>query len=636
MTKYKLVYILIAERIFKMKSCRLVKSIAAVFTATAMCASFSVSAYSEFEEITQEAISSKITSRLLYELEAVSSVSPQGENVESSNTVPVLIWCSDDINYNTIEAQVASMQPYTSYDYFESDDEIWLNNDSVYSDEYFETSDFSIDAETLALSNQIQASIEEERALARAMYSDMNGKFAEEHLQDYDIVYVSQYSPVVIAELDYEGVTDLAATSDTEFLDYYYTSSDDEMEVSIPVIRANTVQNNYGFTGSGIKIGQVEADVPDVTSAQLAPIASRIHIYPDNSAPSPHATMVASIMVGQQTASYPKGVAPGATLYCASKTNAGGYIQAIEWLLSSGVNVINASTKLSYNNVYDNENTYDSTAKWIDHIAINHSVHFVKSAGNSGASGVTSGGMAYNAITVGNIDDKNTLTLQDDTLRSTSSYSTSTLYAYKPDLCAPGTNINTSIGSDSGTSLAAPHVAATIALLCQQKPALKTQQDVVKAVLTASVNPNSPHKYRPTQNGYRQYGAGLLDSYRACWITANTRYYSSSMTSSQTSKTFNMNVTSSDTLMRVSLAFLQYNKFSSSTHTSLPTVNATPNLNLYIYSPSGKLVASSTTANNNVEIAEFVPTEYGTYSIKVTNASSSSNTGTIYFGLSWL
>lgn len=227
-----------------MKSCKFAKSVAAVFTATAICTSFSVSAYSEFEKMTQEAIPSKVTSRLLYELEAVSGVSPQGENVESFNTVPVLIWCSDDINYNAIEAQVASMQPYTSYDYFESDDEIWLNNDSVYSDDYFETSDFSIDAETVAISNQIQASIEEERALARTMYSDLNGKFADEYLQDYNIVYVSQYSPVVIAELDYEGVTDLAAISDTEFLDYYESDCVDEMDVSIPVVRANTVQNN--------------------------------------------------------------------------------------------------------------------------------------------------------------------------------------------------------------------------------------------------------------------------------------------------------------------------------------------------------------------------------------------------------
>lgn len=620
-----------------MKSCRLVKSIAAVFTATAMCTAFSVSAYPEFEEITQEAISSKVTSRLLYELEAVSSVSPQGENAESSNTVPVLIWCSDDINYNAIEAQVAPMQPYTSYDYFESDDEIWLNNDSVYSDEYFETSDFSIDAETLALSNQIQASIEEERALARAMYSDMNGKFVEEHLQNYDIVYVSQYSPVVIAELDYEGVTDLAATSDTEFLDYFDDSCEDDMDISIPVVRANTVQNNYNYTGSGIKIGQVETGVPDITSAQLNSISSRIYRKSTSlSYVKPHATRVSSIMVGQQTSSLPKGVAPGATLYCVALDDVS-YMEAIEWLLSQGVNVINASCSFGG----DAYNTYGSTSKWLDHIAINHSVHFVKASGNDGSLGVTSGGMAYNAITVGNINDNNTNLLTDDLLSNSSSYSTSSSYAYKPDLCAPGTDIDTSVISSSinersGTSFAAPHVAATIALLCQQKPALKTQQDVVKAILTASVNPNSPHKYLTAQSGYRQYGAGLLDSYRACWITANTRYYSSSMTSSQTSKTFNMNVTSSDTLMRVSLAFLQYNKFSSSTHTSSPTVNATPNLNLYIYSPSGKLVASSTTANNNVEIAEFVPTEYGTYSIKVTNASSSSNTGTIYFGLSWL
>ena len=108
------------------------------------------------------------------------------------------------------------------------------------------------------------------------------------------------------------------------------------------------------------------------------------------------------------------------------------------------------------------------------------------------------------------------------------------------------------------------------------------------------------------------------------------------MTSSQVSKSFSMNVTSSDTLMRISLAFLKNNRMSTSDHTVLPTQYTLPNLNLEIYSPSGVLVTSSTTTKNNVEIAEFTPTEYGTYTIKVVNASPSSNTGTIYFGLAWL
>lgn len=96
-----------------------------------------------------------------------------------------------------------------------------------------------------------------------------------------------------------------------------------------------------------------------------------------------------------------------------------------------------------------------------------------------------------------------------------------------------------------------------------------------------------------------------------------------------------MNVTSSDTLMRISLSFLKYNKMSTTNHTILPVDKVLPSLDLKIYSPTGKLVASSNTTNN-VDIAEFVPTEYGTYTITVVNTSPNSDTGTIYFGLSWL
>lgn len=610
---------------------RILSSLLSCVAASVLCFTSTVITFPNVVAASNE-VNVKITSSLLEKYRDLDSTDAKGDLSDNTNSeLPVLIWCSNDVDYDKIykESNLASLYFSTS-----SEDSMWLSNDK---------NDVANFDDTTAEIKRYQAAIEAERKLSEQHYSELNIEYADKYLSSEDVIYVSKYSPVILANLTYEEVKDLAKSPDTDIIDCYDSTCEAEMNVSIPVMRANEVQSyfgTYGFTGSGIKIGQAEPSVPDVTSAQLSSISSRIYrnstTYIDN-----HATMVASIMVGQATSSLPAGVAPGATLYSASTSAAGGWMQAIEWLLSQGVNVINASMAFGG----DGYNNYGTTAQWVDHIAINHSVHFVKSAGNSGSTGVTSGGMSYNGFAIGNIDDKNTTSLSDDILRSTSSYSTSSssTAAFKPDLCAPGTNITTSVGSNSGTSFAAPHTAATIALLCQEKPQLLTLQDAVKAILTASVNPNSPYKYcpssrvtSPTGNCYTQFGAGLLDSYRATWITMNTRYNESSLSSSQTSKTFYMNVTSSDTHMRVSLAYLKYNSITSSSHTSNPSIQYTmPNLNLYIYDPSGNLVASSTTTNN-VEIAEFVPKTYGTYSIKVEKASSPSTSATTYFGISWL
>ena len=41
------------------------------------------------------------------------------------------------------------------------------------------------------------------------------------------------------------------------------------------------------------------------------------------------------------------------------------------------------------------------------------------------------------------------------------------------------------------------------------------------------------------------------------------------------------------------------------------------NLDLQIYNPSGILIYSSTTTNNNVEIVDFIPPSSGVYKIRV-------------------
>lgn len=63
------------------------------------------------------------------------------------------------------------------------------------------------------------------------------------------------------------------------------------------------------------------------------------------------------------------------------------------------------------------------------------------------------------------------------------------------------------------------------------------------------------------------------------------------------------------------------------------TTSSVPILNIQVKDPSGKVVGSSTTANNNVEIVDFVPATTGKYSVVVTRADNLSET--VYYGLAW-
>lgn len=299
----------------KEKRRKLLSSIVSFTVASTLFITSSASAYSDISSGNPFDSNEKITPLLLEKFGVSANSSVQSVDTTTNDALPVLIWCSDDIDYSVIEAEV----PFKSsadkmFDLSNDSAEIWLNNDTTYSEDILDYLEDNSEK-----SNFIQSSIETERELSKEMYTEINNKFVEEYLSDDDVVYISQYSPVIIADLTYSEVAELAESYDTQLLDYYECECEEEMDVSIPVIRANEVQTCFGisgYTGTGIKIGQAESGIPDKTNAQLSPIASRIYTNTSSSTyVTSHATMVASIMVGQKNSSLPAGVAPGATLY---------------------------------------------------------------------------------------------------------------------------------------------------------------------------------------------------------------------------------------------------------------------------------------------------------------------------------
>lgn len=481
------------------------------------------------------------------------------------------------------------------------------------------------------LLEDFQKYIQIKRETSRLIYNDHNIEIAKKLFSEGDIIYISEYSPVILACLNSNSIESLSKEDDVNYIDIYYREEHEiEMSTANAVTRASLVYNSYGYGGYGVKIGVLEDSITNGSFPGIN-IASQNGTVANYQKAVDHANSVVAIITS---------IAPDATYYIADHSVMSDF-QAIEWLLNQGVNIINASKYMGN----DGNSQYGSVSMWIDHIAYNHDVHFVTSSGNAESAGVTSGGMAYNAVTVGAIDDRRTISYLDDDIAPYSSFYFDTILdthlANKPDICAPGGledegfELNTGFEpSTYGTSYAAPQVTGAIALLCQGNPTLTIRQDAVKAILTCSVNFSSPLAFVPSNYDYKFFGAGLLDTCGAVWVAENTRYIASSIGSNTATKAHSFYVSSSDDRIRLSLAFLRNSTINANNHPGVtPNVSDLSNLNIAVYPPNSSTpIAVSNSSYNNVEIVDFEPTVAGTYTVVVTNTSASATT---YYGLAW-
>ncbi len=468
-------------------------------------------------------------------------------------------------------------------------------------------------------------------------------------------VYVSIYAPVISVELTKSEVQQMAKCKQ---VDTIYYAPNVEITTVDPVedptgansgtegitlnqaferIRANRTRDEKGYTGTGIKIGQFEPGLPDTSASHLRNSSIQTTATFSYAGKTNHATRVAGIMVSTGNV---RGIVPDAQLYSISTEPDAK--RSVEWLLGAeggpSVHVINMSAGLLLNGIYA------ADCKWFDHIALNHSVHFVVSAGNEGKTKddpdaseyVTSPAMAANVITVGAVNQ--TYSARADF----SSYlEASSTVLNKPDICAPGEYLYLFDGFDSGTSYAAPMVTAIVAQMIQARPALATTQDTVKAILTAAIH-DGTLRYTPSNyqtDGYGQCGAGLVDALSAVNVARYQNYTLNKYIpkGTETGNYFEVKkftVASSATLIRVSLAWLKNNRISGDHHENgTPTDEVLADIDMQVFDPNGNRVGSSTSSRGNVEIVEFVPTMAGEYTIKL--CVYSRNGEKFYYGLAW-
>ncbi len=277
------------------------------------------------------------------------------------------------------------------------------------------------------------------------------------------------------------------------------------LDVSVPLLGVPKVWAT-GFKGKGITIAVVDtgADVnhPDLAGRVAATQDFTGEGFADGHG---HGTHVCSIAAGSGAASQGKyvGVAPEATLIAARVLRSDGsgmtsdVMAGVEWAVDQKAQVINLSLGSSGSCDGNDALSAACDAAWERGVVV------CVAAGNEGpdAGTVGSPGCARKVLTVGATDDR-------DAIASFSSCGPTLDGRQKPDICFPGVSIvaarasGTSMGhvvdqyytEASGTSMATPHAAGSVALILQSKPQLTPDQIkgmLVQAAKNLGLDPNT-------------------------------------------------------------------------------------------------------------------------------------------------
>jgi len=308
-----------------------------------------------------------------------------------------------------------------------------------------------------------------------------------------------------------------------------------ELNISVPSVQYDAWWNSSPtpITGTPYDFGIVDEGVQE-----NHPAFSCVNAYykPAGAAVTgDHGTHVTGIVVSCD-ATYQGGVQDiDAVIW----SNAGGQsttMSNMDWMATSalqGPEVINHSLGYGTANTVDyndNDSFYDAFIETFD-------IMVTKSAGNNGWSAtdptITHPAPAYNLMAVGNVNDMNTITRSDDGRYDDVTYGSSVGPTVggrkKPDISAPGTNIISTNAdwateadfiSKTGTSMAAPHVAAAIVLMedggnntpIAQKAVLINTADAWDSMGTSS---NSDDVPVTGSHWDKAYGWGYIDEWES-------------------------------------------------------------------------------------------------------------------------
>lgn len=314
-----------------------------------------------------------------------------------------------------------------------------------------------------------------------------------------------------------------------------YTPDDRNIEWGVKAVHAEKVWDEFGLHGEGVTIGIIDTGVnyklPALKNAYKGydPVMDTFDTTyykdfidssktePDASPENNHGTHVAGIIVGKEGDSLNQiGVAPGAkfisarAIYQNSTAKRTTVLAAGDWMYEMHPDIINNS----WGGNTEPDPWFMRMAERLEEAGI----IVVFASGNDKNNDAQEGSILNpaslpNVISVGAVDINNKIAPFSN--KGPSSFDKNSSWI-KPEFTAPGVQVRSlnAMGgytSESGTSMAAPHVSGVLALIKQAKPDITMSE--AKSLLTSTAQPLTDRNYTTSPN--MAYGYGIVNAYDA-------------------------------------------------------------------------------------------------------------------------
>lgn len=415
--------------------------------------------------------------------------------------------------------------------------------------------------------------------------------------------------PVVFLRADAAQLAALEQDARVLSIDDANGTFTERMNVARAEVRADVVHTSWGGNrGAGVRVGVVEGGRVCTGNGNLSVSGAR-----QSGPTTDHVTGVASCI--KSTHPLHQGIAPDAILYSANGAgNLSSSSEAINWAIGRGCRILN----LSYGAATPGA-TVSAFDRYLDSVVRNAACTITIACGNSGDY-AGDPGAGYNAIAVGNFNDRGASAWSGEFMSATSSWRNPTTGVETPQVAAPGsviTMLDCAGGAGytrSGTSFSAPIVAGCAALMMNDQPVLGMWPEAVRAILMAT----AWHNIEGASTLSSRDGAGGVDA-RAAWRVASRgvagyRYgvlqygsFSGSWYHAQTS------FASAGQRVRCVVSW-----------DSAPEGGAGYDVNqlkadfdLFVYGPDGAFVAAAGTVLQPFEVVEFTAPRSGNYQLRL-------------------
>lgn len=335
------------------------------------------------------------------------------------------------------------------------------------------------------------------------------------------------------------------------------------------------------FNGSGVSVGMHDDGIigPHIDYTGRLPIQ-----FPGTNNGNHGDHVAGTIMGAGNLDPQGRGMAFGADLYVYS-SNDNNYDSAVSHYNTYNVVI----TSKSYSNGC-NAGYTSLTQKLDQQVRSNASLIHVFSAGNEGTSNCSYGaGAGWGNITGGHKMGKNVIATgnlnSSDQLAGSSSRGPASDGRIKPDICAKGTSVFSTIEENnydvySGTSMACPGISGSLAQLYQAYKSMNSGQNPPSALIKGCVLNTADDIGNPGPDF--KFGWGRINLRRALNLLENNQYISASITSTG-NNTHNVSIPANVNQVRI---MIYYHDYEATTTASRAIVN---NLDMTVTDPSNNV-----------------------------------------------